>query len=76
MFARHLTPYAAEKAERERIRVAKPHLALVDHVPPPQPKAEPDHFRWIEVASLFQDAEQDGAAHFASPHRMAPGGNK
>jgi hypothetical protein len=53
MFARHLTPYEAERAERERIRRKAPHLALVDHVPAPAKAPEPDHFAWSSLADLL-----------------------
>lgn len=54
MFARHLTPYEAEKAERERIAARKPHLALAVFNPDPPKPAEPDHFVWKDVGELFR----------------------
>lgn len=52
MFARHLTPYEAERAEREAIRRKAPHLALVDHVPVEPKPAERDMFAWVSLGDL------------------------
>jgi hypothetical protein len=54
MFARHLTPYEAEKAERERMAARKPALALASFNPDPPKPAEQEMFVWKDVGELFR----------------------
>jgi len=69
MFARFLTPYEAERAERERIARKHPHLALVDYVPPAPKPAEPEMFVWKDVADLFGGSGAAIAAPVVQPIR-------
>lgn len=55
LFARSLTPYEAEKAERDKVAKLKPHLALVPHTPVPTVKAQREHFVWKSVAEMFDE---------------------
>ena len=61
LFAPRL-PAEIERREREQIAARKPHLSLVGK----DRRPDPNMFVWKDVASLFQDAEQDGTARNAS----------
>ena len=49
-----LTPADQERIERERIAIKAPHLSLVGK----DPRPDPEMFRWVSVASMFEERDR------------------